>query len=115
MKKRWDTNLDLFWAFLLMVLMQPLSSIPKASNAFLQLTMVTWFVGNETKDKKEKVKKGSESGDPSVTPKSTKRKKKAKQEKKKGRKEEEKNFDFCVQIEKDTHCATSSGAGMMVE
>lgn len=79
-------NLDLFWAFLLMVLMQPLSSIPKASNAFLQLTMVTWFVGNETKDKKEKVKKGSESGDPSVTPKSTKRKKKAKQKKKRKKK-----------------------------
>lgn len=85
-KKRWETNLDLFWAFLLMVLMQPLSSIPKASNAFLQLTMVTWFVGNETKDKKEKVKKGSESGDPSVTPKSTKRKKKAKQKKKRKKK-----------------------------
>ena len=84
------TNLDLFWAFLLMVLMQPLSSIPKASNAFLQLTMIALCVFDGSSKRKRKRKEGKAKA--AIRQSLQKRHEEKEKEKKEGKQKE--NFDF---------------------
>ena len=86
------TNLDLFWAFLLMVLMQPLSSIPKASNAFLQLTMIALCVFDGSSKRKRKRKKKECEAKAAIRQSLQKRHEEKEKEKKEGKQKE--NFDF---------------------
>ena len=88
-----------------MVLMQPLSSIPKASNEFLQLTIVIWLLSKKRKKEigKKKKKRKRKRRSVSHSKKTTHRKTK------KGRKKKKKeNFDLYTIWKKDTH--TQSGS-----
>ena len=105
----------MFWAFLLMVLMQPLSSIPKASNAFLQLTIVIWLLVQKRKKGKREKREGEAKA---AIRQSLQKQKDTKRKQKKGRKrkkkeEKEKNFDlYTIFWKKDTH--TQSGSLVLV-
>lgn len=107
-----ETNLDLFWAFLLMVLMQPLSSIPKASNAFLQLTIVIWLlVVQKKKEGKGKKKKGKRKRRSVSHSKNKKTQKENRKKEEKGRKRKKLRFVHDFLEERHSHTVRVFGAG----